>query len=51
MLKFYLFMGFILFSPIWIPIFILELTINIPLVLYGVIRLYIKKYNRKYKVN
>jgi len=43
MTKFYVAFGLLLLSPILIPILIIESSINLPIVLYGAVRLKMKR--------
>jgi len=46
MTKLYVFLGLLIMSPILIPIIIFESTIAIPLILYTIIRMKMKEYER-----
>jgi len=46
MIKFYVFLGLLFMSPILIPVIIFESSIAIPIMIYTMIRMKIKAYQR-----
>lgn len=47
MTKFYVILGLLIMSPILIPVIIFESSIAIPIMIYTIIRMKIKEYERE----